>query len=183
MTIRRYAEHQPIIAASAYLDPLALVEGQVEIAEEASIWPMTVVRGDVNYIQIGARTNVQDGSVLHVTHDSHYNPGGRPLILEHDITIGHQVNLHACTVRHHCLLGIGSILLDGALLEPYTLLAAGSLVPPGKTLESGYLWRGSPAQKVRRLSEQEIEYFSYSAQHYVKLAQAHAQAAATTTTS
>jgi len=175
VTIRSYAEHHPQIANSAYIDPMALVAGQVDIAEEASIWPMSVVRGDVNYIQIGARTNVQDNSVLHVTHDSHYSPGGRPLILEHDITVGHSVNLHACTIQHHCLLGIGSIILDGAVLEPYTLLAAGSLVPPGKTLDGGYLWRGSPAQKARKLSEQEIEYFAYSAKHYVKLAQTHAK--------
>ncbi len=175
MSIRSYAAHQPRIAANAYIDPLALVVGQVEIAEQASVWPMSVVRGDVNYIQIGARTNVQDNSVLHVTHDSHYNPGGRPLILQHDITVGHSVNLHACTIGHHCLLGIGAIILDGAELEPYSLLAAGSLVAPGKKLEGGYLWRGSPAQKVRKLHDQEMDYFAYSAQHYVKLAREHAK--------
>lgn len=177
MAIRRYAEHQPRIADSAYVDPMALVAGQVEMAEEASIWPMSVARGDVNYIRIGARTNVQDNSVLHVTHDSHYCPGGRPLILEHDITVGHSVNLHACTIGHHCLLGIGAIILDGAVLEPYTLLAAGSLVPPGKILEGGYLWRGSPAQKARKLSAEEMDYFAYSAKHYVKLARQHANLA------
>ncbi len=174
MTIRNYAGHRPNIAYDAYIDPLALVAGQVTIEKEASIWPMSVLRGDVNHIEIGARTNVQDGSVLHVTHDSHHCPGGRPLILEHDITVGHNVNLHACVIQHHCLIGIGSIILDGAVIEPYTLLAAGSLVSPGKTLEGGYLWRGSPAQKARPLSPQEMDYFDYSALHYVKLAREHA---------
>ncbi len=173
MPIRHYADHVPVIADNVYIDPMALVIGQVTIAEWASLWPMVVARGDVHRIRIGARTNVQDNTVLHVTHDSQHCPGGRALVLGEAITIGHQASLHACTVEHHCLIGIGSIILDGAVLEPYTLLGAGSLVPPGKRLESGYLWRGSPVKKARPLTKAEIDYFEYSANHYIKLAQQH----------
>lgn len=173
MPNRDYAGHIPVIADSAYIDPMALVIGQVTIAEQASLWPMVVARGDVHCINIGARTNVQDNSVLHVSHDGKYCPGGRALVIDEAVTVGHQANLHACTIKHHCLIGIGAIVLDGAVLSPYTLLGAGSLVPPGKVLEGGYLWYGNPVKKVRRLTETEIEYFEYSANHYVKLAQQH----------
>jgi carbonic anhydrase/acetyltransferase-like protein (isoleucine patch superfamily) len=110
--------------------------------------------------------------VLHVTDDSQYCPGGQALVIGEAVTVGHQANLHACTIKHHCLVGIGAIVLDGAVLEPYTLLGAGSLVPPGKVLEGGYLWHGSPVKKVRPLSETELAYFEYSANHYVELARA-----------
>lgn len=173
MAIRDYANHSPIIAENVYIDAMALVVGQVTIDEYASLWPMAVARGDVNSISIGARTNVQDNAVLHVTHDSKYCPGGRALIIGEAVTIGHQVNLHACTIEHHCLIGIGAIVLDGAILQPYTLLGAGSLVPPGKILEGGYLWRGHPVTKARPLTDEEKEYFEYSANHYVRLAQQH----------
>jgi len=118
-----------------------------------------------------ARTNIQDNTVLHVTHDSKYCPGGLALEIGEAVTVGHNVCLHACTVGHHCLIGIGVIVLDGVDLQPYTLLGAGSLVPPGKVLEGGYLWYGNPAQKKRPLTEAEKEYFEYSANNYVKLAQ------------
>jgi carbonic anhydrase/acetyltransferase-like protein (isoleucine patch superfamily) len=173
MAIRDYANHSPVIAQTAYIDPMALVIGQVTIDEQASLWPMAVARGDVHRISIGARTNVQDNTVLHVTHDSHYCPGGRALIIGEAVTLGHQVSLHACTIEHHCLIGIGSIVLDKAVLQPYTLLGAGSLVAPGKILEGGYLWQGRPAKKIRLLTDEEMEYFEYSANHYVKLAQQH----------
>jgi carbonic anhydrase/acetyltransferase-like protein (isoleucine patch superfamily) len=171
MPIRNYAEHFPIIADNVYIDPLALIIGQVTIDEQASLWPMVVARGDVNRIKIGARTNIQDHAVLHVTHDSHYCPGGKPLIIGEAVTVGHQASLHACTIEHHCLIGIGAIILDGSILQPYTLLGAGSLVSPGKILEGGYLWCGHPAQKIRPLTDEEIAYFEYSANNYIKLAQ------------
>jgi carbonic anhydrase/acetyltransferase-like protein (isoleucine patch superfamily) len=173
MPIRDYAGYKPVIANSVYIDPMALVIGKVTIGEQASLWPMVVARGDVNSITIGARTNVQDNAVLHVNHDSEYEPGGRALVLGEAITIGHQACLHACTIEHHCLIGIGAIVLDGAVLPPYTLLAAGSLVAPGKVLEGGYLWRGSPAKKARALTEKEMAFFDYSANHYIKLAEQH----------
>jgi carbonic anhydrase/acetyltransferase-like protein (isoleucine patch superfamily) len=130
---------------------------------------MTVIRGDVNEIEIGARTNVQDGSVLHVTHDGPYSPGGRPLVVGDDVTVGHAVTLHACTIGDRCLIGMNSCILDGAVLEPDVMLAAGSLVSPGKRLESGALYRGSPARRARDLTEKELEMLRYSAAHYVRL--------------
>ena len=173
MSIRSFEDTAPRIHPSAYIDPLALVVGDVEIAEDASLWPMVVARGDINAIRIGARTNIQDGSILHVTHAGPYSPEGIPLLIGEDVTVGHKACLHACRIEHHCLIGMGAIVLDGAVIEPYTLLAAGSLVPPRKVLESGYVWRGNPAQKSRPLSVREREYLDYSAQHYVRLAQRH----------
>ncbi|MCP4697930.1 MAG: gamma carbonic anhydrase family protein [Gammaproteobacteria bacterium] len=174
MSVREFENHTPDIAPSAYIDPLALVIGDVTIGEDASLWPFVAARGDIQSIRIGARSNVQDGSVLHVTHAGRFCPGGRPLIIGEDVIIGHKVTLHACTIEHHCLIGIGAIVLDGAILKPYTLLGAGSLVPPGKVLEGGFLWRGSPAKKARPLTSDEMDFFAYSADYYVKLAQRHA---------
>lgn len=175
MTLRPFANTSPKIAETAYIDPLALLIGDVTVGDYASVFPMVVARGDVQRITIGARTNVQDGAILHVSHDSIYSPGGRELWIGEDVTVGHQAVLHACTIAKHCLVGIQAVILDGARLEPYTLLAAGSLVSPNKVLEGGYLWRGNPAQKARQLTDQEREFLEYSAQHYVKLAQRHKQ--------
>lgn len=173
MPIRTFENLHPKIADTAYVDPLAVIIGDVTIEDYASVFPMVVARGDVQRISIGARTNIQDAVVLHVSHDSEYCPGGRELWIGSDVTVGHQAVLHACTVEAHCLVGIQAVILDGARLESYTLLAAGSLVPPNKVLEGGYLWRGNPVQKVRPLTEQEQHFLEYSAQHYVKLAQRH----------
>lgn len=170
MPIRNFEKFCPNIAPTAYIDPLAVIVGQVTLGDFASLWPMVVARGDINDITIGARTNIQDGTVLHVTHAGPYSTG-YPLIIGDDVTVGHQATLHACTIEHHCLIGIGAIVLDNAVVPPYTLLAAGSLVPPNKTLESGYLWRGRPATKIRPLTAAEMEYFAYSANHYVELGQ------------
>lgn len=143
--------------------------GRVEIGADSSVWPMSVIRGDVNTISIGARTNIQDGSVLHVSHDSEYCPGGARLVVGSDVTVGHKVLLHACTVQDTCLIGMGSVVLDGAVIEAGTMIGAGSLVPPGKVLESGYLYLGSPVRRVRDLNEEERSYLGYSAAHYVRL--------------
>jgi len=173
MSIRNFQNYYPRLATTTYIDPFALVIGQVTMGEHSSVWPMAVIRGDVQSITIGNRTNIQDHAMLHVSHDGPYCPGGRALVIGDDITIGHHATLHACTIEHHCLIGIGAVILDGAVLQPYTLLAAGSLVSPHKVLEGGYLWRGSPAQRSRPLTAQEMEYFAYSANHYVHLAQQH----------
>jgi len=178
MPIRPFENQSPVIPKTAYVDPDAVVIGAVTVGEQASIWPLVTARGDINTISIGARTNIQDNSVLHVTHAGQYCPGGLPLVIGEAVTVGHQVTLHACTIGHHCLIGIGSIVLDGAVLEPYTLLAAGSVVSPNKTLEGGHLWRGSPARKVRALKDAEMEYFEYSANYYAELAQRHIQSQA-----
>ncbi len=176
MTIRKFENHTPLIHPSAYVDETALVSGEVEIGEDSSVWPMTVIRGDVNFIKIGKRSNIQDASVLHVTHASNEHSVkvtdaqiGYPLIIGDDVTVGHKALLHACTIHNRVLVGMGSIIMDGVVVEEETIIAAGSLVPPKKTLESGYLWVGSPAKKARPLTDKEKKYLKYSAEHYVRL--------------
>jgi carbonic anhydrase/acetyltransferase-like protein (isoleucine patch superfamily) len=159
----------PTLGKGAWVDPQACVIGDVSLGEDVSIWPMAVVRGDVNTISIGARSNIQDNCTLHVTHDGPYTPGGVPLLIGDDVTVGHGVTLHACTIGDRCLIGMGALVLDKAVLEDEVFLAAGSVVPPGKVLESGYLYRGSPAQQVRPLKPAELENLRYSAAHYVRL--------------
>ena len=168
--IRAFDGMSPKIAEDVWIDPTAVVIGDVEIGAGASLWPSVVARGDIHHIRIGARSNIQDGSVLHVTHDSEYVPGGNPLEIGDDVIIGHSVTLHGCRIENHCLIGMGSIVLDGAVLEPDTMLGAGTLVAPGKRLESGYLWVGSPAKRVRPLTDTEKSHIRYSAANYVKLA-------------
>ncbi|MCU7929569.1 MAG: gamma carbonic anhydrase family protein [Candidatus Thiodiazotropha sp. (ex Codakia rugifera)] len=171
--LRRFESHHPQIAEDAWIDDTAVVIGDVSIASQASVWPMCVIRGDVHRIRIGARTNIQDGSVLHVSHDSYYLPGGRPLNIGEDVTVGHRVLLHGCDIADSCFIGMGSTILDGAVLEPKTMLGAGSLVPQGRTLQGGYLWLGQPARRVRALSDQELEIIGYTAKHYVQLTKRH----------
>ena len=171
--IRTYQGKHPRVAGDAWIDETAVVVGDVEIGSRSSVWPMTVLRGDIHHIRIGAETNVQDGSILHVSHDSRFLPGGAPLIIHDRVTIGHQVVLHGCEIGDCCLVGIGSRVLDRVVLEPRTMLGAGSLVPPGRVLEGGYLWHGVPVKRVRRLTDVELEYLEYTAQHYVQLAQGH----------
>jgi len=174
--IRKFENHTPNIHASAYIDETALVSGEVTIGEDSSVWPMTVIRGDVNHITIGKRTNIQDTSVLHVTHASNEHSVkvtdtqiGYPLIIGDDVTVGHKALLHACTIGNRVLVGMGSIVMDGVVVEDETIIAAGSLIPPKKVLESGYLWVGSPAKKARELTDKEKNYLKYSAEHYVRL--------------
>ncbi|MEW8690940.1 MAG: gamma carbonic anhydrase family protein [Candidatus Thiodiazotropha endolucinida] len=171
--LRRFETNYPDIADDAYVDEHAIVIGEVTIASQSSVWPKCVIRGDVHRISIGARSNIQDGSILHVSHDSFYQPGGSPLIIGEGVTVGHKVLLHGCEVADNCFIGMGSIILDGAVIESLTMLGAGSLVPQGKRLEGGYLWLGQPARRVRPLSDREKEIMLYNAEHYVKLAQRH----------
>lgn len=175
MTVRAYQEHYPTVPDSAWVDPSAAVIGQVTLGESVSVWPQATIRGDVNIIRIGHHTNIQDGAVLHCTHDGPYTNGGSPLVIGERVTIGHQACLHGCTIGNDVLIGIGAIVLDHAVIEDQVMVGAGSLVPPGKVLQSGYLYVGSPVKQIRRLSEQEIEALAYSAGHYIKLAQAHRQ--------
>lgn len=169
MSIRPYTGINPVIGQRVYIDESAVVIGKVTLGDDASLWPFTVARGDVNSIRIGARSNIQDLSMLHVTHDGPYSPGGFPLTIGADVTVGHKCLLHACTVGDRCLIGMGAIVMDGAVVEDEVLLGAGSLVSPGKRLESGHLYRGSPTQKIRPLSDSEREMLRYSAAHYVRL--------------
>ncbi|MDF2866656.1 MAG: hypothetical protein K0S11_126 [Gammaproteobacteria bacterium] len=175
MAMRQFNDKHPIVADDVYIDPAALVIGDVTLGAQSSIWPMAVLRGDIHFIRIGAKTSIQDGVVIHVTHASSYNPVGFPTIIGDEVTIGHQAVLHGCTVGNRCLIGIGAKVLDGAVIEDEVLLGAGSLVPPGKKLEGGYLWLGSPVQKIRPLTEKERSFFVYSAAHYVKLQHQHAK--------
>ena len=169
MSVESFENSTPELHPSVFVHDQALVVGDVVIGEDSSVWPFSVVRGDVNHIRIGQRSNVQDNSVLHVTHDGPYQPGGYALEIGDDVTIGHRVILHACQVGNQCLIGMGAIVMDGAILHDHVLLGAGSLVAPGKELEGGYLWIGQPAKKLRALTDKEIEWLDYSAQHYVRL--------------
>lgn len=174
--IRRFFQYTPEIASTAFIDPSAVVIGDVRLAEEVSIWPLTTIRGDIHHIAIGACTNIQDNSVLHVTHKSEFAPEGFGVTIGARVTVGHRVVLHGCTIEDECLIGMGSVVLDGAVIQARTLVGAGSLVPPGKVLEGGFLWMGSPVKKIRPLTVQELRYFNYSAQHYVELKNRHQQA-------
>ncbi len=167
--IRTFQGIAPIVDDTVLVDDTALVIGDVHIGKDSSVWPMTVVRGDVNKIRIGQRSNIQDSSVIHVTHPHEDMPEGHAVQVGDNVTVGHKVILHGCTVGDHCLVGMGSTIMDGAVLEPFVLLGAGSLVSPGKVLGGGYLWLGSPVRKVRPLSDEERKWIKYSAQHYVDL--------------
>jgi carbonic anhydrase/acetyltransferase-like protein (isoleucine patch superfamily) len=176
MTIETYKGIAPTLGTRVFVHQAAVVIGKVTIGDDSSVWPAAVVRGDVHSIQIGARTSIQDGSVLHVTHDGPYAPGGRALIIGSDVTIGHRVMLHACTIGNACLIGMGAILLDNVVTEDFVMVGAGSLVPPGRELKTGGLYVGSPAKRVRDLTEQEIAFLTYSAAHYVKVKDEYLQA-------
>lgn len=169
MTIKSYKQISPHIGEKVFIDDTALVIGDVTLGQDCSIWPMTVVRGDVNSIRIGKRSNIQDGSVLHVTHPHKTMPEGFSLTIGDNVTVGHKVILHGCHVHDNCLIGMGSTVMDGAVIHPYVILGAGSLVSPGKELEGGHLWLGSPARKVRPLTDDERKWIDYSASHYVNL--------------
>jgi carbonic anhydrase/acetyltransferase-like protein (isoleucine patch superfamily) len=170
VAIRELQDMTPRIAENVWVDPTAVVIGDVEIGAGSSIWPLVVVRGDIHHIRIGENTNIQDGSVVHVTHDSRFNPGGYPTIIGSNITVGHKVMLHGCTIGDNCLIGMSSTVMDGAVIGPRVVLGAGSLVPGGKVLEGGYLWVGSPVRRIRELNEKEQEFLDYSAQNYARLA-------------
>lgn len=167
--IRAHAGHAPVLGERVYVDPQACVIGRVTLGDDSSVWPMAVLRGDVEAITVGARTSVQDGAVLHVTHDGPYSPGGLPLVVGEDVTIGHRALLHACTVGNRCLVGMGAILLDGVVVEDEVMVAAGAVVPPRKRLPARTLWAGNPAQQRRVLTEREVENLRYSALHYVRV--------------
>lgn len=169
MSISAYRNISPTLGARVYVDPSAVVIGKVTIGEDSSIWPTAVVRGDVHSITIGARTSIQDGAVLHVTHDGPYAPGGRALVIGSDVTVGHRAVLHACTIGNACLVGMGAIVLDAVEIEDLVMIGAGSIVAPGKRLETRGLYVGSPARRVRDLQQGEIDFLTYSAAHYVRL--------------
>lgn len=165
--VRAYKGVSPQLGERVMIDPTSVIIGNVVMGDDVGIWPLVVIRGDVNQVTIGKRTNIQDGSVLHLTHKSAANPQGYPLIVGEDVTVGHKAMLHGCTIGNRVLVGMGAILLDGVVVEDDVMIGAGSLVSPGKRLESGYLYLGSPAKKARPLTEAEIAGLLYSANNYV----------------
>lgn len=165
--IKTFEKHQPRIAPNVFVAPDATVLGQVDIAAGASVWYGAVLRGDIGSIRVGERTNLQDQVVVHVTGGKH------DTLLENDITVGHRAVLHGCSIAHHVLVGIGAIVLDGVRVEPYCLIGAGSMVPPGKHYASGNLILGSPARIVRPLTDNERAHIDQSVANYVELAQRH----------
>jgi len=169
MPTRPYRGILPRLGPGAWVDPAALVIGDVELGADVSIWPMAVVRGDVNYIRIGARSNVQDGSVLHVTRPYPGSDAGWPLLIGEDVVIAHKVTVHGCTIGDRVLVGIGAIVLDGAVVEDDVMIGAGSVVTPGKTLTSGGLYLGNPARRARELTGAEIARIPVMAGFYVAL--------------
>ncbi|TAL84978.1 MAG: gamma carbonic anhydrase family protein [Rhodanobacter sp.] len=167
--LRSYKGVLPTLGVRVYVDPAASVIGDVVLGDDVSIWPGAVLRGDVHHIRVGAGTNIQDGSIVHVTHDGPYSPGGFPCLIGAGVTIGHAAVIHACTLGDHCLIGMHATVLDGAVVKPHGFVGAGSVVPPGKVVGEGELWLGNPAKFVRRLNDRQIAQLHYSAEQYVLL--------------
>lgn len=169
MPLRTYKLIAPTLGERCYVDESSVIAGDVILDDDASIWPLVAARGDVNHIRIGKRSNVQDGTVLHVTRKSAQNPNGFPLIIGEDVTVGHKCMLHGCELGNRILVGMGAIIMDGVVVEDDVFIGAGTLVPPNKRLESGYLYVGNPMQKKRPLKESEIAFLKQSAVNYVVL--------------
>jgi len=167
--IRPYKGILPSLGSDIYIDNSAVLVGDITLSADVSIWPLVAARGDVNTITIGARTNIQDGSVLHVTRKSPSNPQGNPLIIGADVTVGHKCMLHGCQLGNRILVGMGAIIMDGVVVEDDVFIGAGSLVPPNKTLVSGYLYVGNPVKQVRPLKDSEATFLKQSAINYVEL--------------
>lgn len=169
MSLRPYLEKFPQLGQRTYVDDAATVIGDVVLGDDVSIWPQVVLRGDVNFIRVGARTNIQDGTIVHVSHHSPYNKAGYPTLIGEDVTIGHGAIIHACTIEDCVLIGMGATILDGATVRKHALVGAGAVLGPGKVVPEGELWLGNPARFARKLSDREIESLLYSAQNYVKV--------------
>jgi carbonic anhydrase/acetyltransferase-like protein (isoleucine patch superfamily) len=169
MSIRTFQGKSPQLGARVYIDPAATVIGDCVLGDDVSVWPGAVIRGDLEPIVIGSRSNVQDNAVLHTTHKSQYNPEGYALTVGEDVVIGHRAVLHGSTVGNRVLVGIGAIVNDGAVIEDEVIVGAGCLVPPGKTLASGYVYVGNPAKQLRPITEPERTFFTYSPANYVRL--------------
>jgi len=170
MSIRPFLDHHPKLGERVYVDPAATVIGDVVIGDDSSIWPGTVVRGDVNFVRIGARCSLQDGTIVHVSHRGpHSRMDGYPTIIGDDVTIGHGAIVHACTIGNGALVGMGATVMDGVVVEDHGYVGAGALVPPGKLVRSRELWLGNPAKMVRLIDDAAVEGLLYSAAHYVRL--------------
>jgi carbonic anhydrase/acetyltransferase-like protein (isoleucine patch superfamily) len=166
-TVMPWQGHKPKIGKGVFVASGAAVIGQVELGEDVNIWFNTVIRGDVNTIKIGARTNIQDNTTVHVTSKT------GPTSIGSDVTIGHNAVIHACTIEDQCLIGMGSTILDGAVIRARCFVAAGSVVTPGKEMPSGMMVMGSPAKAVRPLTEAELSFLGQSAKDYVETARSY----------
>ena len=173
MTIRSFEADHPEIDQTTYVDQDATVIGQVRIGRDSSIWPGVVIRGDVNQIVIGDRSSIQDGTIIHATHAGPFTGEGYSTHIGDEVTVGHQAVIHGCQIKSRVLVGISAVILDGAIVESDVMIGAGSLIPPNKHLQSGYLYFGQPVKKVRVLTEQEKQYLRYTANNYVNLAKRH----------
>lgn len=169
MAIRSYKGVTPSFNSSVYVDESSVLVGDIKLGDNSSVWPLVAARGDVNYIRIGERSNIQDGSVLHLSRATKSNPDGYPLIIGDDVTVGHKVMLHGCVLGNRILVGMGAIVMDNVTVEDDVIIGGGSLVPPNKRLESGYLYVGSPVKQARPLTEQELAFLKISADNYVQL--------------
>ncbi len=169
MSLANYRNSAPILGDRIYLHPSCQIIGDVTLGDDSSVWCNAVLRGDVNRIVIGRGSNVQDLSMGHVSHKTANKPEGSPLIIGDYVTVGHAVILHGCHIGNECLIGMGAIIMDDVQIPDRVMIGAGSLVASGKLLESGKLYIGRPAQAVRDLTEQEIAYLRYSAEHYMRL--------------
>ncbi len=159
----------PQLGDGSWIAPNSTVIGDVRMGKDVSIWPGVVIRGDVNYVEIGDRTNIQDGSIIHVTNIGANPPYGYPTIIGADVTVGHGAMLHGCTVEEGVLIGMRAILLDGSKVEKHSILGAGALLAPGKVVKTGEVWVGAPARRIKTLTDQEIEKLYHSARQYVTL--------------
>lgn len=169
MAVRYYKDKHPVFDESVYIDDSAIIVGDVSLGKDSSIWPLVAARGDVNNITIGKRSNIQDGTVLHVTRKTSQHPEGFPLIIGDDVTVGHKCMLHGCKLGNRILVGMGAIIMDGVVVEDDVFIGAGALIPPNKVLESGFLYVGNPAVKKRTLSDKESDFLKQSASNYVTL--------------
>jgi carbonic anhydrase/acetyltransferase-like protein (isoleucine patch superfamily) len=169
MPLAAYLDAMPNLGARVYTHASCQIIGDVTVGDDSSIWCNAVLRGDVNRIVIGQGSNMQDLAIGHVSHKTPDKPDGSPLLIGDYVTVGHAAILHGCTIGNECLIGMGSIILDDAVISDHVMIGAGSLVPPGKTLESGMLYVGRPVKAVRALTPEEIAYLRYSAEHYVQL--------------
>ncbi len=169
MPIGPYLDATPAVGRQVYLHPSCQVVGDVTLGDDSAVWCNSVLRGDVNRIVIGRGTNVQDLTMGHVSHRTPEKPEGSPLVIGDYVTVGHSVILHGCRIGNECLIGMGSIILDDAMVPDRVMIGAGSLVTQGKVLESGILYVGRPAKAVRALTAEEIAFLRYSAEHYIRL--------------
>ena len=167
--LRPFDGKRPVLGERVYIDPASTLIGDVVLGDDVSVWPGTVIRGDVNFVRVGARSNLQDGTIVHVSHHSPYNKAGHPTLIGEDVTVGHGTIIHACTIGDFCLIGMGACILDGATIGRYGFVGAGAVVGPGQQIGEAELWLGNPARLARRLSDKEIESLHYSAAHYVRL--------------